>query len=212
MRERYAEELRKLNCSIVSMGKMIEIAIQSSVLALMGRDRDAAAQVSKNDDAINAMERDIESQCMRLLLHEQPMATDLRMITAALKMITDMERIGDHAVDIADLVLSIPDCKYGRMCEIEEMSSEIIGMFDDAIQSYIGKDYNKAKNVIARDDVIDELYHSIKKDLVERIRQTDDGETILDYLLIAKYIERIDDHATNIAGWVVFALTGEIRA
>lgn len=209
MREKYNEELRKLNVSLINMGKMIEIAIESSMLALMGRDKDAAKQVSKNDEAINEMERDIEAQCMKLLLQQQPMATDLRSITAALKMITDMERIGDHAVDVADIVLNVPDCKYGKMNEITEMSTEIIKMLHDAIQSYIEKDYNKAKTVIAHDDVIDDLYHAIKGDLVQKIRETNQGDTILDYLLIAKYIERIGDHATNIAKWVIYALTGE---
>ena len=155
------------------------------------------------------MERDIEALCMKLLLQQQPMATDLRLITASLKMITDMERIGDHAVDVADLVLNVSDCKYGKMNEIIELSTEIINMLHDAVQSYIEKDYNKAKNVIAHDDVIDDLYHAIKADLVQKIRETSEGETILDYLLIAKYIERIGDHAANIAEWVIFALTGE---
>lgn len=122
MRNRYEEELRKLNKSIISMGKMVEIAIESSMLALMGRDMNAAKEISKNDEMINSLEKDIETQCMKLLLQQQPMATDLRMITAALKMVTDMERIGDHAVDVADLVLHVPDCKYGKMKEICEMA------------------------------------------------------------------------------------------
>ncbi|MCR5045217.1 MAG: phosphate signaling complex protein PhoU [Treponema sp.] len=209
MRERYEEQLRKLNVSLINMGKMIEIAIESSMLALLGRDKDAAAQVARNDQNINEMERDIESQCMRLLLQQQPMATDLRLITSALKMITDMERIGDHAADVADLVSKVPDCKYGKMNEITEMSTQIINMLHDAVQSYIEKDFDKAKNVIAQDDLIDSLYHTIKKDLVKKIRETNEGETILDYLLIAKYIERIGDHAVHIAEWVIFALTGE---
>ena len=209
MRDRYEEELNNLNNSIINMGKMIEVAIESYVIALMGRDKDAAKEVAGNDDAIDSMERDIEAQCMKLLLQQQPMATDLRLITAALKMITDMERIGDHAVDVADLVLQIPDFAYNKMNELTQMSSEIITMLHNAVQSYIEKDYNKAKNVIAYDDVIDNLYHTIKKDLVEKIKKTDEGEQILDYLLIAKYFERIGDHACNIAEWVVFALTGK---
>jgi len=209
MRERYEKELWKLNSLIISMGKMIEIAIESSMIALMGRDVDAAREVAKNDEAINEMEREIESLCLKLLLQQQPVAADLRHITAALKMITDMERIGDHAVDIADLVQKVPDCKYGKMKELTEMSEEIIKMLHQAVQSYIEKDYNKAKNVIVQDDVIDELYRTIKKDLVQKIRETSEGETILDYLLIAKYIERIGDHAVNIAEWVIYALIGE---
>lgn len=209
MREKYEEQLRKLNTSLISMGKLIEIAIESSMLSLMGRDKEAASQVGKNDEAINEMERDIEAQCMKLLLQQQPMAKDLRLITSALKMITDMERIGDHAVDIADLVCHVPDCQYGKMFEITEMSTQIIKMLHDAVQSYIENDFDKAKNVIAQDDVIDALYHSIKKDLVKKIRETSEGETILDYLLIAKYIERIGDHAVHIAQWVIFAITGD---
>ncbi len=209
MREKYEIQLAQLNSSVLSMGKMIEVAIESTILALMGRDVEAAKTVHANDENIDNMEREIESLCMRLLLQQQPMATDLRFITAALKMITDMERIGDHAVDIADLVLNLSDLKYSGMSEISEISSEIIGMIHDSIQSYIERDYNKAKDVIARDDVVDNLYHIIKKDLIEKIKKTEEGEQILDYFLIAKYFERIGDHAVNIAERVVFALTGK---
>ncbi len=209
MREKYEIQLAQLNSSVLSMGKMIEVAIESTILALMGRDVEAAKTVRANDENIDNMEREIESLCMRLLLQQQPMATDLRFITAALKMITDMERIGDHAVDIADLVLNLSDLKYSGMSEISDMSSEIIGMIHDSIQSYIERDYNKAKDVIARDDLVDNLYHIIKKDLIEKIKKTEEGEQILDYFLIAKYFERIGDHAVNIAERVVFALTGK---
>lgn len=209
MREKYEIQLAQLNSSVLSMGKMIEVAIESTILSLMGRDVEAAKTVHANDENIDNMEREIESLCMRLLLQQQPMATDLRFITAALKMITDMERIGDHAVDIADLVLNLSDLKYSGMSEISEISSEIIGMIHDSIQSYIERDYNKAKDVIARDDLVDNLYHIIKKDLIEKIKKTEEGEQILDYFLIAKYFERIGDHAVNIAERVVFALTGK---
>lgn len=209
MREKYEIQLAQLNSSVLSMGKMIEVAIESTILALMVRDVEAAKTVHANDENIDNMEREIESLCMRLLLQQQPMATDLRFITAALKMITDMERIGDHAVDIADLVLNLSDLKYSGMSEISEISSEIIGMIHDSIQSYIERDYNKAKDVIARDDLVDNLYHIIKKDLIEKIKKTEEGEQILDYFLIAKYFERIGDHAVNIAERVVFALTGK---
>lgn len=209
MRERYEIQLAQLNSSVLSMGKMIEVAIESTILALMGRDTEAAKSVRANDENIDNMEREIESLCMRLLLQQQPMAADLRFITAALKMITDMERIGDHAVDIADLVLNLTDLKYSGMREISEMSSEIIEMIHNSIQSYVERDYNKAKDVIARDDVVDNLYHIIKKDLIEKIKKTEDGEQVLDYFLIAKYFERIGDHAVSIAERVVFALTGK---
>lgn len=209
MREKYEAELKNLNASIIKMGKMIEVAIENSVVALLGRDTATAKVIATNDDKIDDMEKDIESQCLRLLLQQQPMASDLRIITAALKMITDMERIGDHAADIADLIIELPDFSYSNMNAIAQIGSEIIKMLNNSVESYINRDFNAAKNVIAHDDVIDELYYAIKKDLVEKIKKTDQGEQILDYLLIAKYFERIGDHCTNIAEWVIFAVTGE---
>ena len=209
MRDKYQEDLEKLNANILKMGKMIEIAIESTVIALMGRDIQAASTVSENDEAIDNMEREIEALCMKLLLQQQPVATDLRVITAALKMVTDMERIGDHAADIAELVLQIPDCKYNKMDTITEISTQIIKMIHDSVNSLIKRNYDKAQIVIAQDDIVDNLYHEIKSDLIQKIKKTDDGEQILDYLLIARYFERIGDHATNIAKWVVFAITGK---
>lgn len=209
MRDKYQEDLGKLNANILKMGKMIEIAIESTVIALMGRDIQAASTVSENDEAIDNMEREIEALCMKLLLQQQPVATDLRVITAALKMVTDMERIGDHAADIAELVLQIPDCKYNKMDTITEISTQIIKMIHDSVNSFIQRNYDKAQIVIAQDDIVDNLYHEIKSDLIQKIKKTDDGEQILDYLLIARYFERIGDHATNIAKWVVFAITGK---
>lgn len=209
MRNKYEEQLENLNTSIQSMGKMVEVAIESTILTLLGRDKEAAKTVKANDYVIDDMERDIETQCLKLLLQQQPVAGDLRMITSALKMITDMERIGDHAVDIADLVLDLPDLKYKKMATLEEMTSQTLKMIQDGISSYIEHDYNKAKNVIANDDQVDVLYHEIKEDLIDKIKKTDEGEKILDYLLIAKYIERIGDHAVNIAKWIIFALTGK---
>lgn len=209
MRDKYQEDLEKLNANILKMGKMIEIAIESTVIALMGRDIQAASTVSENDEAIDNMEREIEALCMKLLLQQQPVATDLRVITAALKMVTDMERIGDHAADIAELVLQIPDCKYNKMDTITEISTQIIKMIHDSVNSFIQRNYDKAQIVIAQDDIVDNLYHEIKSDLIQKIKKTDDGEQILDYLLIARYFERIGDHATNIAKWVIFAITGK---
>lgn len=209
MRNRYEKQLENLNASIQSMGKMIELAIQSSMLSLMGRDKEAAKVVRSNDDEIDDMERDVETQCLKLLLEQQPVASDLRLITSVLKMITDMERIGDHAVDIADLVLNIPDFKYEKINILEEMSDQILKMIHESVSSYIERDYNKAKNVIIEDDIVDKLYHTIKADLIEKIKKTNEGEKILDYLLIAKYIERIGDHTVNIAEWIIFALTGK---
>ncbi|MDY4132830.1 phosphate signaling complex protein PhoU [Treponema sp.] len=216
MRERYEEELKKLNASIISMGKMIEIAIEGSVLALMGWDLASCDEIIKNDDAIDEMEKEIEQLCVRLLLQQQPLASDLRMVTAALKMVTDMERIGDHAGDIADLIKQMGNGKtiansMGKYAnaKLEQMCSEIQKMLYNSISAYIDRDVSKAKDVIANDDIVDELYFKLKREFVRQIQiKIENGEEIADFLLIAKYFERIGDHATNIAEWVIYSITG----
>lgn len=216
MRERYEEELKKLNASIISMGKMIEIAIEGSVLALMEWDLASCDEIIKNDDAIDEMEKEIEQLCVRLLLQQQPLASDLRMVTAALKMVTDMERIGDHAGDIADLIKQMGNGKAiaNRMgkyanAKLEQMCSEIQKMLYNSISAYIDRDVSKAKDVIANDDIVDELYFKLKREFVRQIQiKIENGEEIADFLLIAKYFERIGDHATNIAEWVIYSITG----
>ena len=216
MRERYEEELKKLNASIISMGKMIEIAIEGSVLALMEWDLASCDEIIKNDDAIDEMEKEIEQLCVRLLLQQQPMASDLRMVTAALKMVTDMERIGDHAGDIADLIKQMGNGKaiansMGKYAnaKLEQMCSEIQKMLYNSISAYIDRDVSKAKDVIANDDIVDELYFKLKREFVRQIQiKIENGEEIADFLLIAKYFERIGDHATNITEWVIYSITG----
>ena len=216
MRERYEEELKKLNASIISMGKMIEIAIEGSVLALIECDLASCDEIIKNDDAIDEMEKEIEQLCVRLLLQQQPMASDLRMVTAALKMVTDMERIGDHAGDIADLIKQMGNGKaiansMGKYAnaKLEQMCSEIQKMLYNSISAYIDRDVSKAKDVIANDDIVDELYFKLKSEFVRQIQiKIENGEEIADFLLIAKYFERIGDHATNIAEWVIYSITG----
>nr|WP_318711301.1 phosphate signaling complex protein PhoU [uncultured Treponema sp.] len=216
MRERYEEELKKLNASIISMGKMIEIAIEGSVLALMEWDLASCDEIIKNDDAIDEMEKEIEQLCVRLLLQQQPLASDLRMVTAALKMVTDMERIGDHAGDIADLIKQMGNGKaiansMGKYAnaKLEQMCSEIQKMLYNSISAYIDRDVSKAKDVIANDDIVDELYFKLKREFVRQIQiKIENGEEIADFLLIAKYFERIGDHATNIAEWVIYSITG----
>ena len=220
MREKFEEELRKLNTAIITMGKMIEVAIESSILALMAHDEDAADAIMKADDVIDEKEKEIEQLCIKLLLQQQPMATDLRLITAALKMVTDMERIGDHAGDVADLLK--------RMCKVKGSGEDVIGkpinsllnemgtaiqkMLKESIGAYINRDVVMAKKVIESDDVVDGMYQQIKKELVLQIQnKVSRGEQIADYLLIAKYFERIGDHATNIAEWVIFAMTGDLK-
>lgn len=209
MREKYEKELRALHTSIISMGKMIEIAIESVILALMSNDSDSLDAIIANDDAIDEMEKEIERQCIKMLLLQQPVATDLRTITAALKMVTDMERIGDHAGDIAELVKELPGVWHGNINGIQQMGTEIQAMLHDSIDAYINRDISKAQDVIMHDDIVDDLYHGIKKDLVRQIQErTGNGEQIADCLLIVKYFERIGDHAVNIAEWVIFSITG----
>ena len=211
MREKYEKELQNLNSSIISMGKMIEVAIESVILALMSKDMESLDVIIANDDAIDEKEKEIEQHCLKILLQQQPVATDLRMVTAALKMVTDMERIGDHAGDIAELIKQLPDFVYNKLSDVHQMGTEIQKMLHDSIDSYIARDYEKAKNVIANDDIIDRLYGKLKHDLVEKIKTSDQGEMIIDYLLIAKYLERIGDHATNIAEWAIYSITGELK-
>lgn len=220
MREKYEEELRHLNTSIITMGKMIEVAIESSILALMSNDAESADSIIKADDSIDEKEREIEQHCIKLLLQQQPMATDLRFITAALKMVTDMERIGDHAGDVADLLKKMCAVNVNGQdvlgkyinSQLNEMGSTIQIMIKDSIRAYINRDIDLAKRIISSDDDVDELYHTIKRELIWQIQnKTALGEQIADYLLIAKYFERIGDHATNIAEWVIFAMTGDLK-
>lgn len=219
MREKYEEELRKLNTEIITMGKMIEVAIESSILALMAHDAQAADSIIKSDDAVDEKEKEIEQLCIKLLLQQQPMATDLRLVTAALKMVTDMERIGDHAGDVADLLKQM--CRANETGEaligkyinskLNDMGTQIQRMLKWSIDAYINRDIDLAKKVISSDDDVDGLYHQIKRELIWQIQNnTTLGEQIADYLLIVKYFERIGDHATNIAEWVIFAMTGEL--
>lgn len=211
MREKYKEELLRLNEDLISMGKLIEVAIQQTVIALTEKNCDSAYTIMKNDDAIDSKEREIEQECIKLLLQQQPVAGDLRVITAALKMVTDMERIGDHASDIADLITKIPDFKYNDLSNIDKMSSEVISMLHNSLDAYTSRDMEKALAVIAQDDVVDDLFYFVKTNLINEIKKSENGEQILDYLMIAKYFERIGDHATNIAEWAIFSITGQFK-
>ncbi|MCI7397352.1 MAG: phosphate signaling complex protein PhoU [Spirochaetia bacterium] len=220
MRERYEEELRQLNTSIISMGKMIEVAIESSILALMAHDVKAADVIIRSDDAIDEKEKEIEQLCLKLLLRQQPVAAELRLVTAALKMVTDMERIGDHAGDVADLLKQMCEVNVSGKdvlgayinSQLNEMGTAIQKMLKDSIEAYINRDVDMAKKVITSDDVADGLYHEIKSEVIWQIQNKETyAEQIADYLLIAKYFERIGDHATNIAEWVIFAMTGDLK-
>ena len=210
MRNRFDEQLFELNREIIEMGAMCEEAIASAAKALSTGDMALAAKVCENSSAIDQMERDIEGRCMKLLLHQQPVARDLRLISAALKMITDMERIGDQAEDIAEIVTFLNGHTMEGMELIEEMARETIEMVTGSVDAFVKKDIALAQNVINKDDIVDRYFSQIKCDIITMIAENHaDGEFALDLLMVAKYFERIGDHATNIAEWVIYSVTGK---
>ena len=209
MRNRFDEQLYELNRELIEMGAMCEEAIASAAKALTMGDIVLANNVIKQGTAIDQMERDIESRCMKLLLHQQPVARDLRLISAALKMITDMERIGDQAEDIAEIITFLKGRTIEGMELIEDMARETIGMVSASVDAFVKKDVALARSVIQQDDVVDDYFSRVKYDVITLIiEKTVDGEFALDLLMIAKYFERIGDHATNIAEWVIYSVTG----
>lgn len=209
MRNRFDEQLNELNREIIEMGAMCEEAIASVTKALSEGDVELAEKIRKNGSSIDQMERDIESRCMKLLLHQQPVARDLRLISAALKMITDMERIGDQAEDIAEIVSFLNGHTMEGIVMIEEMARESTQMVTSSVDAFVKKDIELAQSVIIRDDVVDDYFTRIKSRIITLIEEKSaDGELALDLLMIAKYFERIADHATNIAEWVIYSVTG----
>ena len=210
MRNRFDQQLFELNRELIEMGAMCEEAIASAAKALSTGDMALAAKVCENSSAIDQMERDIEGRCMKLLLHQQPVARDLRQISAALKMITDMERIGDQAEDIAEIVTFLNGHTMEGMELIEEMARATIEMVMSSVDAFVKKDVELAEKVIAQDDVVDDYFSKVKYGIISMITENStDGEFALDLLMIAKYFERIGDHATNIAEWVIYSVTGK---
>jgi phosphate transport system protein len=209
MRNRFDEQLYELNREIIEMGAMCEEAIASAAKALTTSDMELAGRVKANGSAIDQMERDIEGRCMKLLLHQQPVARDLRLISAALKMITDMERIGDQAEDIAEIVTFLNGRTMEGMELIEEMARETIEMVTGSVDAFVKKDVELAQKVINKDDIVDDYFSRVQCRIISLITENHaDGEFALDLLMIAKYLERIGDHATNIAEWVIYSVTG----
>ena len=209
MRNRFDEELARLDRELISMGALCENAIASAAKALLDGDFGLGARVAETDAEIDRREREIEGLCMRLLLHQQPVAGDLRLISSALKMITDMERIGDQAEDIAEIVLAGRITAPDRNGHLGDMARAAIRMVTDSVDAFVGRDVALARAVIAADDTVDALFDAVKFDLVRLFSGNgQEAEYALDILMIAKYLERIGDHATNIAEWVVFSITG----
>ncbi len=212
MRNQFDEQLQALNLQMIQMGGLCETVISLAVQALQKEDKHLIQKVHETDGEIDQMERDIEAFCMRLLLHQQPVAKDLRQISSALKMISDMERIGDQAADIAEIAEYMPGMQTLGDHFIGKMAREAVGMVTDSVDAYVRRDLELARNIIQYDDIVDDWFSRIKQELIGEIsRDNAVGEFCLDLLMIAKYLERIGDHAVNIAEWVEFSITGVHR-
>ncbi len=212
MRSRFDEQLELLNTEMIRMGALCEEVIALAATALVKGDAGTAAKVAPLDKEIDQKERDIETLCMKLLLQQQPVARDLRQISAALKMITDMERIGDQAEDIAEIISFLRERTAQEHSQIREMATAAIQMVTDSVEAYVKHDTALAERVIAADDVVDRYFDAVKDSLIRMIAENPaQGEYALDLLMISKYFERIGDHAVNIAEWVLFSITGVHR-
>lgn len=228
LRVHYGQQLEELNKDLIEMGAYCEDCISEVAIALNGKQRaqnqksgeqeemNLLNKVYVTDASIDQMERDIESLCLKLLLQQQPVAGDLRLISAALKMISDMERIGDQCADIADIV-RVLDSKNALDLEshihIQDMASATKKMVTAAVDSYVARNLAAARIVIQSDDEVDDLFDKVKKEIIDLVaKYPEKGEALLDLLMIAKYFERIGDHATNVAEWVEFSITGEHQA
>ena len=213
MRSRFEAQLHELNNEIITMGAMVESAIAAASRALENRDETLATQVANSDSAVDAKEREIEQLCLKLLLQQQPVASDLRLISAAMNMITDIERIGDQAADIAELTLLL--CKVENLLgaeKLKEMARAAIHMVSGSIDAFVRRDLHLAREICEYDDIVDRQFDTIKAELVQDICEHNDiGETAIDEIMIAKYLERIGDHAVNIAEWVEFSITGHLK-
>lgn len=210
MRAKFDAQLELLNNQLIEMGALIESAIACAVKALIETDQAYAEEAIQFDSQVDQKEKDIETLCLKLLLQQQPVARDLRLISSALKMITDMERIGDQAADIAEITKWLVTTPYVRLLEnIPQMATSTIKMVNDSIDAFVKRDLVLANAVIDYDDVVDDLFNTVKQNLLTLISEdVSCGEQAMDLFMIAKYFERIGDHATNIAEWVVFSITG----
>lgn len=213
MRSKFDEQLKNLNEEMIQMGILIEENIQKAIEALVQSDVELAKVIMEKDAIIDRKQREIENICFQLLIQQQPVAKDLRAITAAMKMVTDMERIGDHAADISEITIMLSDSTRNENYDtIIKMASEASVMLIQSIDAFTEKNENKAKAVIDHDDAVDELFDRVKAELIELIKNDPKrGEQEVDMLMIAKYLERIGDHATNIAEWVIYSLDNKVK-
>ena len=213
MRSRLDEQLAQLNDSLIEMGMAAKKAISDATKALSDQDVDLAKSIMASDDKIDAMEKDIERLCLKLILQQQPVASDLRLVSAILKIITDLERIGDHASDISEFTVYLAGEQYIKNLEhIQQMAALTMMMVTESIEAFVGRDIELARKVIADDDEVDSLFLTVKRELIDLINDnTHNGDQAIDLMMVTKYYERIGDHATNVAEWVEFALTGTYK-
>lgn len=211
MRNRFDRELGLLNNELIEMGALVENAITIATRALLEQNHEMARRAMAFDEEIDQKEKDIERHCLKLLLQQHPVAADLRLISTALKMITDMERIGDQAQDISEITLRLlEDEAFDPHDYIPRMAQATIKMVTEAIDAFVARDLALAQQVIDYDDVVDDLFVSVKNDLISLlVTDASKGEQAIDLIMVAKYFERIGDHATNIAEWVIFSITGK---
>ena len=208
MRSKFDEQLKQLHIDLLDMAYLIQDAIQNAMIYFFEADINGAKKIIKNDENVNHYQKKIENICFNLLIQQQPVAKDLRTITAALKMVTDMERIGDHASDISELVIDMKDCPIlFNVDRFKEMYSNVVSMLIQSINAYVNKDIQMAKECIKEDDEIDSLFDKNKEDLIQLIHENPEkGRAAVDLLMVNKYLERIGDHVTNIAEWVIYSL------
>ena len=208
MRSKFDEQLLELNKEMIEMGNKIILSIKNAIEALVARDENMAKAIMESDAEVDHLQKKIEGICFNLVIQQQPVARDLRTVTAAMKMVTDMERIGDHAADISEMtILMGHNSRIDKFEHISQMATETMIMLNHSIEAYVEKNVIKAKEVIEHDDIVDDLFVEAKKDVIELILNSpSEGEGATDILMIAKYFERIGDHATNIAEWVIYSL------
>ena len=212
MRNKFDVELEDLNLDLIRMGARAEETITKVVSVIENCDMEGAKEIIEDDDLVDAMARQIESRSMKLIMKQQPVASDLRVISATLKMVTDLHRIGDQSLDIAEIVLTGQLTQAIRTQDFRKMGEAVVYMVKSSVEAFQARSLEHAKEVIAYDDVVDEYFEKIKFNLLERIRgRIDDSDRdVLDMLMIAKYLERIGDHAANVGNWVAFSVNGEL--
>lgn len=212
MRYEIDRELDTLNEQLIAMGKEVKKTINDAIISLENNEKDFAKKIIENDDEIDNMERDLERKCLTLMIRQHPVASDLRLITAVLKMTTDLERIGDQAADIAEISLHFDELSFLRNAtHIPKMAALTIDMVDKSLKAFVNGDLALADEVIKEDDKVDELFLIVRNELIDLIHKDKKlGEEAMDMLMVTKYLERIGDHAENIAYWVIYSVTGSM--